>query len=198
MASCASAGGVPFVAEGPDAHDEKFQLIGDLDGSEGPLFVFAHFMVPHEPLVYNADCTHREPFWPPTLDQAGERELLSGYPAQIECVNRRLLQLVDTLLARDGEDPIILIQSDHGFGGFPLGRPPPLEDVTTEQLEDRTSVFAAYHLPSGGSEEVYDTMTPVNLFPLVFRRYFGAEIPVLPDRVHWSSFDRPFDFQVLD
>ena len=42
-------------------------------------------------------------------------------------------------------------------------------------------------------------MTPINGARLLARRYFGAELPQLPDRSWFSPGDRPYDFvQVPD
>lgn len=188
---------LPFAPEQAERHDQKFLSIADLPPHEGPSFVMAHFMVPHEPLVFNADCSSRESFWPGVMDEEEEAMLLEGYPEQVECVNRKVIELVDRILRKPGEPPIILLQSDHGLGGFPFGQPPPLEEVTPVQVRDRTHIFAAYHLPGGGGDEVYDSITPVNVFPLVFRRYFDADIAPLADRTYWSAWEQPYSFEPL-
>ena len=41
---------------------------------------------------------------------------------------------------------------------------------------------------------MYDDMTLVNTFPIVFDRYFDAGIPLLPDRSFTSArWRRPYD-----
>jgi hypothetical protein len=69
-----------------------------------------------------------------------------------------------------------------------------LKDVTPDRLAERADVFAAYYLPGVDHREVYDSITPVNLFRLVFRNYFQAHLERLPDETYWSTDARPFKF----
>jgi hypothetical protein len=112
----------------------------------------------------------------------------------VTCTNRMLLSLVDTLLSASRRPPIIILQGDHGHGRFPLGRPPALSAVTREQVEDRTQVFAAYHMPAVPPAAIRDSISPVNVWPLLLTHHFGTPTPALPDESYWSTFERPFEF----
>jgi hypothetical protein len=52
----------------------------------------------------------------------------------------------------------------------------------------------AIHLPTGETG-LYPGITPVNTFRVVFNQVFGAELPLLEDRVLFSQYSRPYDFQ---
>jgi hypothetical protein len=69
-----------------------------------------------------------------------------------------------------------------------------LSELTDAQVEERISIFAAYHLPEGGDALVYDSITPVNVFPIVLRHYFGEAVPQLEDATYWLEPNRPFEF----
>ena len=43
-------------------------------------------------------------------------------------------------------------------------------------------IFNAYYLPEGGNENLYETITPVNTFRVVFNTYFGGRYELLPDK----------------
>jgi hypothetical protein len=193
MARCPSTA-FPFRPESPELVLWKFRQLADLPRSNpGPRFVFAHLLVPHEPFVFKGDCSPKPMEWREEASREEDREMRAAYVEQVRCVNRQVLLLVDRLLQDSARPPIILIQADHGNGRFPFGRPPELEDITAEQLRDRTHVFAAYHLP-GVEAKLYDTISPINAIASVLRAYFGASIPPLEDKTYYSSWQRPYDF----
>ncbi len=59
--------------------------------------------------------------------------------------------------------------------------------------EDRMKNLNAYYFPDGGSPQVYDSVSPVNTFRIIFNRYFGADLPLLPDRHYYSNIVKPFE-----
>jgi hypothetical protein len=174
----------------------KFQRLRQLpalarDGH--PLFVFAHLTVPHEPYIFNADCTVRPPFWPSYHVVTDERPEKEAYLAQIRCLNHRLEEVVADLLRDSPTPPVILLQSDHGHGRMPL-QIPELDLVSPDRVAERANVFAAYYLPDAPGSLIADSISPVNLFRSVFRQYFQADLPPLLDQTFWSSDDNEFRF----
>ena len=176
--------------------DWKFERLKDLSGGEPPTFVLAHLSLPHEPYLYHADCTHREPYWPVAAGMLGDEEATRGYLDQISCVNRKVAVLVDSILTRSRRPPVILIQADHGHGR--LGRLPEYEKVSAKQLRERMSVFSAYLLPGVDAGGVGDSITPVSVMRLVLRHYFGADLPPMEDASYWSTEERPFELTRIE
>lgn len=190
---------LPFDPETTHQVSRKFELLAEAARLPGPKFVFAHFLVPHEPLIYRADCTPRDDsYWPGRIDRRADRLLRQGYVDQVRCVNRKVSALVDRLLAASPSPPVILLQADHGFGRFPFGQPTRLEEADASQIRDRTEIFAAYHLPGGAASRMYDSITPVNAIRLVLAHYFGADLPPLEDRTYWSAWAIPYRFTRID
>ncbi len=186
------AGRLQYVPEGADFMDWKFERIKDLAGGEVPTFLLAHLSLPHEPYLYNADCTHREPYWPFDAGVLGDEEATKGYLDQISCVNRKVAVLVDSILTRSRRPPVILLQADHGHGR--QGRHlPDDEDLDQYGLRERMSVFAAYLLPGVSADCISDSITPVSAMRLVLRHYFGADLPPMEDASYWSTEGRPFE-----
>jgi hypothetical protein len=169
--------------------DWRFAQLGKLASSQ-PRFVLAHLLVPHEPYVYRADCSHSplRDFWP---DSELRRPL---YLAQITCVNRKVLEVVDEILKNSPTPPIILIQSDHGDGTFPK-EPLPFRDAAPDLVRTRFDVLAAYYVPGAPDTLFYDGISPVNLLPRVFNQIFGTHFPHLPDRSYWVVDGIPYDLQ---
>ena len=64
-----------------------------------------------------------------------------------------------------------------------------------EYLRIRLGNLVAMYLP-GVDVDVPDTFTSVNTFRLVFREYFGADLPPLPDHSFtWPDDDHVYDFR---
>ena len=178
----------------------EFDMLEATADDPGPKFVFAHFLVPHPPYVFEADGSfvRDEP-----IETDDER---AGYLRQLEYTNGRILQLVDRLLDRPPKDrPIILIQADEG--PFPARYDADewrfdWRTATTEELEEKFGILSAYHLPGVDSEEagLYPEITPVNSFRVVLDTYFGADLGLLPDRVfaHRSQQEFYDFFEVTD
>jgi hypothetical protein len=158
-----------------------------------PLFVFAHLTVPHEPYIFNSDCSIRPPFWPSYFVVQDERPEKQAYIAQITCLNRRLQSIIEHLLRDSPSPPVILLQSDHGHGRMPL-HIPDVQDVTPDRIAERADIFAAYYLPGTDRNIVSDSISPVNVFRMVFSHYFQANLPQLPNRTYWSPGTELFRF----
>jgi hypothetical protein len=184
-----------YTPESAELLDWKFDRLPELAGGAQPVFVFAHLTLPHEPYVYYGNCAHREPYWP--LDDAADTLALKrAYVEQIECLNRKLLVLVDAIRRHSTTPPVILLQADHGHGR--LGRlAPGLDAVAPWQVAERRAVFAAYALPGVPVDEVSDSITPVNIVRLMLRHYFKANLPSRPDVTYWSGWTRPYQFTRL-
>jgi hypothetical protein len=192
-----SGDGLPFVPEAPELFRWKFDQIGRLARQPGPKFVFAHLLLPHEPYVFRSDCSTKPLRWPRRIDEAEDRRLRVEYVDQVRCVNTQVAALVERLLRDSPQPPVIILQADHGNGRFVFGRPPAITEISKEQLTERTDIFAAYYLPEGGDAELYDSISPVNVFPTVLRHYFRVTLPRLEDRSYYSAWASPYRFTRL-
>jgi hypothetical protein len=186
----------PFTTELPKLLEWKFEQLSQLprwprDGR--PLFVFAHITIPHEPYIFNADCSIRPPLWPSYYVVKDETPEKQAYIAQITCLNQKLKSIVEHLLHDSPTPPVILLQGDHGHGRMPL-HIPDVAAVTPDRLAERADVFAAYYLPGALGRIVYDSITPVNVFRVVFHQYFQADLMLLADKTYWSPGTNLFKF----
>jgi len=198
------ATGFPYEIESADRVEWKFDQLARLARADeqAPRFVFAHLLMPHAPYQFDADCRRREPWWP-MGEALLDPETAAAYLAQVGCLNRRLLEVASAIRAHSRRPPVILIQGDHGFGRIVRDRvgrsvlaPAELDPA---QVRERLSVFAAYYLPPAPSDPAsalvpYDSITPVNLLPLVLNRYLGTAIPLQPDASWWSDNPHVYDF----
>jgi hypothetical protein len=192
----------PYPVESAAQFEAKFETLAQLAVEPGARFVFAHLLLPHEPYVFDKNCRHLEPFWPPTDYVDDQTPIREAYIAQIRCLNSKLDELVDRILESSRVPPIILLQSDHGHGMMALdpmrGDQLPLDQLDLAQVAERTSVFAAYHLPGDGSAALYESITPVNLLPAIFNHFFDADIPLKEDAIYWARLHPPFRLTRID
>jgi hypothetical protein len=163
----------------------------DLPATDEPRFVFAHIIAPHPPFVFGADGSPVTPNEPFTLrftfdpgDPSSEDYRLA-YRDQTIFVNDQLEQVVTAILEDSNEPPVIIIQGDHG---------PDSGSGRVSYVQERMTNLNAYLLPSG-AKGLYPGITPVNSFRVVFNDLFGADLPLLPDRVLYSEYDTPYDFK---
>ena len=152
----------------------------------GPKLVFAHLILPHPPFVFAADGSSTQPEQGYALNDGDDfegdlAEYTAGYAAQLQFVNRELAGTIDALLADSSTPPVIILQSDHGPGGR-LDWDSPDRSC----LGERAAILNAYYLP-GGSDQLYPSISPVNSFRVVLNAFFGADLPLLPDRTYFTS-----------
>jgi len=172
--------------------------ISDLDR---PVYVLAHVVCPHPPFMFHADGTPAQPARPYTeadgshFQQAGgtREEYRDGYREQVQSVNRSMLATLDRLRGRMTRPTIIIIHGDHGPGmGFDW------ENTLTSDVRERLGVLAAVSFPDGDYSGLSDTTTPVNLYRLVFSRYFGADLPPLPNHSYVTDWQHLYTHTEID
>ncbi len=149
-----------------------------------PLFVFAHVTIPHPPFVLDAagkaiesDRPFILPDGPQFFESGGTAaEYVSGYTGQVTYVNKRMMQIIDQIIA-GAPNAVILVQGDHGSR---LKLTPNLE---TTDLREAFGILNAYRLPGRDAQSLlHESISPVNSFRVVFNAYFAAGRPLLEDR----------------
>jgi hypothetical protein len=152
----------------------QFAALEATEKAKGPLFVFAHIFSAHDPYVFDPNGRYK------TQNEYDDRSRQENYLDALAYTNRRILELVDTLLSGPEDSrPIIVIQGDEGpYENVDAG----WQNLQAPLLKQKFSILDAYYLPGGESADLYPTITPVNSFRLIFSKYFGANLPLLPDR----------------
>jgi hypothetical protein len=95
-----------------------------------------------------------------------------------------LIDIVDQLLEKSETEPIIIIQGDHGAT---------LDyELLGIDKANRLGILNAYYLPKKiinqeemimkPNENLYQSITPVNSFRVVFDQYFGGDYGLLDDK----------------
>ena len=157
---------------------------------DDPVFVYAHILAPHPPFVFGRQgeaLASRAKFgfgdgdhWL-NIHGADDQSYRQRYGDQAVWVVNRLTEAVDGIIASSTRPKIIIIQGDHGPGsGLAWERP-----LETDHNE-RFGIFNAWYVSDGRQLPLYEGMTALNTFPLLFNEYFGADLPPLPDK-HWFA-----------
>ena len=149
-----------------------FEHIKTIPSIGGPKFVLAHFMCPHAPFVFGSNGEYVAPVnWNNFKDK-------QFYLKQYIFISREIEKMVDEILIKSATEPIIIIQSDHGI------RPHhPREGHSEIRVgkDEWRKILNAYYLPGDGKKLLYDSISPVNSFRLIFKIYFNADYDLLED-----------------
>jgi hypothetical protein len=147
--------------------------LGKLPASPGPKFIFAHIVSPHKPFVFGSQGE---------IVTQGKDNIV-GYRDQVAYLDSRLIPLLRKIISNSATPPIIILQGDHG-GIDTLG-------------QERMAILNAYYLPEDGSQQLYENISPVNTFRLVFNHYFGSHFDSLEDTSYFSSYQYPYQYTVI-
>ena len=162
----------------------------------GPKFVFAHIVAPHPPFVFDSagrPVTSDVPFSIHdgiTMAAHGlQKEYVTGYTGQVGFLNTRILGVIDEILSKPGQEPVIVLQGDHG--------PRPrlfLGDRNNTDHWEWFSILNAFYVSERARSRLYSSISPVNTFRIILSDYFTVDYPLLDDRSYFSTFQKPYCF----
>jgi hypothetical protein len=171
-----------------------FDQLAESSHIQGPKFVFAHIITPHPPFVFDSKGNPLEPedyyfMGDGSHFRGTNEEYISGYREQIRFANKKVIDMVDTIIANSSRPFVIILQADHGPGAYL-----DYDRLDNTCLKERTGILNAYYMTENKTELLYNSITPVNSFRVILNTYFGLDLPILEDRVFFSPFGRPYDF----
>ena len=160
-----------------------FNSMDDVAKIQQPTFSYIHVISPHPPFVFDpkGNPTYPPDFWndqreyPPDLYQ-------KGYVNQLQFLNKTMLEAIDTIVANSKTPPIIIIQGDHG----------PWLQPKDKRFWNLTAIYFPDHI-----DKLYSTISPVNIFRLVFNTYFGGKYDILKDTSYFSPVPNLYDFSEM-
>ena len=106
------------------------------------------------------------------------------YVEQLIFTNKKLIELIDTLMSDSSIPPVIVMQGDHGPRPEWRGSKSEWvdrsdEDAFQDYLKETMGIFNAYQLPGGGDKLLYPSITPVNTFRVILNHYFNQSYKLL-------------------
>jgi hypothetical protein len=170
-----------------NCHLQNLRTLAAQARAPGPKFVFAHFVPPHHPYLFDrkGNVLRRATMSDQFELQKRLWENRSAYAGQLAFITRRIGEVVGRLLDESARAPVIILMSDHG-PNLRSGMEPP------EQREVRLANLTAMYLPGAPDGLLPPDATPVNHLRRVFNLYFDAGLPMLPDRYFVSEYQSPF------
>ncbi len=147
--------------------------ITDVPAIAGPKFTYVHLFIPHYPYVFGPD---GELMTDPGYYSGDRGSAINstyekkGYVNQVQYIDKRIVPILQTIINKSKNPPIIILMGDHG-----------LYDT------NRQTILEAYYFPGNAGTKLYPTISPVNSFRLIFNEYFRANYPLLPDQTYFSD-----------
>jgi len=170
----------------------QFSEIANIPKMKEPTFIFAHFLIPHPPYVFDKDGNFI------TEEEENKRSERDNYIGQLEYANKKILELVNTLLtsAKDNK-PIIVIQGDEGpYPGEYLKNSLKYDwkKAGDDIIQQKMGILNAIYFPDSRYESFSPVTSPVNSFRIVFNTWFNQKLELLPDISFLSNVGKPYDF----
>jgi hypothetical protein len=170
-----------------------FDRLTDIPKWSGAYFVFAHLVSPHPPFVFGPNgetLCHASTY---TIGDASafpgtREEYIAGYRDQLIYLNKLVIRTVTQILRESDPAPIIILQADHGPGAYMNWA-----SAENSNIRERLGILNAYYLPGGDGGLLYESISPVNSFRVIFNLYFGGEYELLGDESYFSTWEHPYD-----
>lgn len=165
----------------------SFDKLEDMPNIEGPKFVFVHIMAPHPPYVFGPNGEETK-----LMNVASSLNIFKtswddtqSYLNQLLFVNKKVQNAIEVILNKSKTAPIIIVQSDHG---------PSFRSSGDDKYRMLMHIINAYYFPDGRTDKLYEAITPVNSFRVVFNEFFGTDFELLEDKNYYSTQEKKFEF----
>lgn len=173
-----------------DVPERRFQHPG-----KRPLFVYEHILAPHPPFNITADGRPRSlAGFPLSLkdgshlingSDANRDRYRAGYLEKLQYINGAILEQIDRIKKTLPGPLIIILHGDHG-GGLHFDQD---EEAKTCVHERFSPLLAVYATDPAVLSEFTDDFNLVNIYRAIFRALLKTDIPNLPDRSTFISWD---------
>jgi hypothetical protein len=142
----------------------QVEATADNQKSRRPQFVYGHFLILHEPHVFDSNGNFR----PQPIGR--DAPMFKTYPMEVLFANKVIQELISYIFQNNRKNTIIIIEGDHGFRKLP----PALVRCSFPN-------FSAIYFPDKNYDRLYSDLSPINTFRIVFNQYFDQNFPLLKD-----------------
>lgn len=174
----------------------NFEHLPDIAKINGPTFNYSHIIIPHPPFVFNKNGEEINPEYTANNDgifyfklYPDKEDYKNKYKDTIIFINSELKKTINNIIDNSDSPPIIIIQSDHGPGLNLNGN-----NIKTSDPRERISILNAYFVPKEIKEKLYDKITPINTFPIIFNSLFNDSIKLNEDKSYMMGDKNPYLF----
>ena len=135
--------------------------------------------MPHPPYFFDKNGNQKDEN---TIFRENSERALQAYLDYIPYTNSRIQELVSAIQQNTNGNAVIVFMGDHGF------RYPTKGDHPRNYFENQNAIY----FPDRDYRLLYDSITGVNHFRVVFNKLFNQQIPLLKDSTIYLK-DRPWD-----
>jgi hypothetical protein len=165
-----------------------FGGLAEVNEIESRKFVFSHIVCPHPPYLFDRE-GNSVPEAEFDMNNWGD-EQKKYCLNQLIYINKEVQKLVDEILTGSETPPIIILQADHGPRNTFIEGKFPTEDMFKEGMR----ILNAIYIPGQKYNLLYDSITPVNTFRVIFNTLFDENYELLED-INYNSFEfAPYNF----
>jgi hypothetical protein len=177
---------------------KKIDYLKRVGGEKQPVFVFAHFLVPHSPIKFDAEghCIEgveitRKEAW---------QQFKKSYVEQIKYISSAIIDIFDTQIRNNINNLVFVIQSDEG--PYPIsyhldGKGFNWETATSDDIFMKFGILNAFYFYDRNYNKLNEYSSPVNNFRIILNKTLGSNFPLLEDRAYISK-DRAHVFKFTD
>jgi hypothetical protein len=195
-------GRIGFAGFELNPHRERildiFESLDHFQAPSQPVYVFAHVLSPHPPMVFARDGQAlRSPggfnFGGGIHYRGTQEDFARRFAAQAQYIATRALHAVDHIIAMSaerGREAVVVVHGDHNtrFEGNEFA-------PSSSDGDDVLPILLAIRwAPATTSANLSGVRSLVNVYREVFRRYMGSTMPLLPDRGVVAPLATPYRF----
>lgn len=177
----------------------QFDTLQSIPQDKKSTFTFVHITSPHPPYVFNENGSLATKA---TFKFNGDVYLeKDGFVKQITYLNKIVRETIDKIIADSSKPPIIVVQADHGTAVTFVGRDyDAWQNPKPDNIKERFGILCALYLPDSDNLKVkpYESISPVNIFRLVFNNYFDSKYELLEEKSYYSSYNEPYKFKNIE
>lgn len=190
----------------PENEDERYTLhrrkilnafknIKELAKHDEPMYVHGHVLSPHQPFVFDENGKsvmpkHEYTIWIPIQSGRDPDEYKEEYIQQLKFINKKLTETVKAI-KENNKNAIIIIQGDHG----PCSELNDISSYEGNNFAERMPILNAYYFPDHDYSMLSKDISPVNTFRVIYNKYFGKNMPLLPNRSYYATWKYPYQFR---
>lgn len=144
--------------------------LATIDTGTSPMFMYAHFMMPHSPFL--RDSSGRLRNMGKAYRESNKRRDMESYRQYLIYCNSVALKIIDSLQKKKPQS-IVVLMSDHGLRN---------SGIRNKRYSEFNN-FVAIYSPENKISELPDSLPTVNIFRMVMNKHFGQNLPMLENKM---------------
>ena len=168
----------------------KFRRLQIIGNQSRPVFALAHILVPHDPILMDADGKCLDPALNDSHRQGVPWDTFkAAYVEYVKFFNTAILAMIDAQLKRrgpTGRKLLFVIQADEGPFPESFRRAENTYDfsrLSRREIEMKAGIINAILLPGNMAQTIPPIVTPVNNWRIIFGAITGHKMKLLPEKI---------------